>query len=133
MLRVMLDTNILVSAIVFKSRVMSNIISLLAEKYALVLCSYVIDELHEIVADKFNGKTAEVDRFLLELPFELVYTPYELPPHNLFTIRDSDDEKVLYSAIIADVDVLITGDKDFHDVDIDRPEILSPAEFLEKY
>ena len=132
-MRVMLDTNILVSALVFRSKIMDDVIQVLAERHALVLCSYVIDELHETVAKKFNTKTADVERFLLELPFEFVYTPYELPSHTLFTIRDSDDEKVLYSAIIADVDILVTGDKDFYDVEIERPEIVGPAEFLERY
>ena len=126
----MLDTNILISALVFKSKTMNDIINLLAEKYSLVLCSYVIDELHEVVSNKFNDKKDYLEKFLLELPFELVYTPQTLPQHNIFTIRDKDDEKVLYSAIFADVDVLITGDKDFYDVQIERPEILSPADFL---
>jgi predicted nucleic acid-binding protein len=75
----------------------------------------------------------DIENFLLELPFEFVYTPVILPPHNLFTIRDADDEKVLYSAIVADVDVLITGDNDFNDIDIEWPEILSPTEFIAKY
>lgn len=44
-----------------------------------------------------------------------------------------DDEKVLYSAIIADVDILLTGDKDFSDIEIEKPEILTPGAFLEKY
>ena len=132
-MRVMLDTNILVSAFVFRSKHMNNIIRLLAEKYCLVLCSYVIDELHKVINNKFNEKTGALEKFLLELPFELVYTPQTLPQHNIFTIRDKDDEKVLYSAVIADIDVLITGDKDFYDIDIERPEILSPAEFLSKY
>jgi hypothetical protein len=39
----------------------------------------------------------------------------------------------IMSAILADVDILVTGDKGFHDIDIERPEILSPAGFLAKY
>ena len=35
--------------------------------------------------------------------------------------------------IIEDVDVLVTGDKDFSDVEIEKPEILTPAQFLKKY
>ena len=132
-MRVMLDTNILISALIFRSKTMNNIISLFAGKYSLVLCSYVIDELHEVVDSKFNDKKDDLERFLLALPFELIYTPQTLPQHNIFTIRDKDDEKVLYSAVLSDVDVLITGDKDFYDVDIERPEILSPADFLAKY
>ena len=132
-MRVMLDTNILISAIVFRSKPMNIIINLLAEKYSLVLCSYIIDELHEVVDEKFGDKKNNLEKFLLELPFELVYTPKLLPRHDLFTISDSDDEKILYSAIIADIDILVTGDKHYSEVEIERPEILSPAEFLAKY
>jgi putative PIN family toxin of toxin-antitoxin system len=129
----MLDTNILVSAIVFRSKHMNGIIRLLSEKHSLVLCSYVVNELHEVINDKFPDRVGDVSKFLSELPFEFVYTPQELPKHELFEIRDEDDEKVLYSAIIADVDILVTGDKDFYGVEIERPEILSPMVFLEKH
>lgn len=37
------------------------------------------------------------------------------------------------SAIIADVDVFITGDKDFAAIDIERPEIMTISEFKGKY
>lgn len=40
---------------------------------------------------------------------------------------------MLYTAIREDVDVLITGDKDFSDVNMERPEILTPAQFLDRY
>jgi len=70
---------------------------------------------------------------LLELPFEFIYTPKIISPQDMVTMRDKDDEKVLYSAMIADVDVLVTGDKDFYEVDIGRPEILSPSDFVRNY
>ena len=37
---------------------------------------------------------------------------------------------MLASSILADVDFLITGDKDFSGVEIDRPVVLPPAAFL---
>lgn len=40
---------------------------------------------------------------------------------------------VLHTAIIADVDILITGDKDFNDIEIGCPEIVTPKEFHDKY
>lgn len=40
---------------------------------------------------------------------------------------------VLYTAIIEDVDILITGDKDFSDIDIEKPEVLTPAEFMNRF
>jgi len=39
----------------------------------------------------------------------------------------------LYSAIIEDIDLFVTGDNDFDDVEIEKPEIITPSEFLEKY
>ena len=127
----MLDTNILISMFVFKS--MGSLIDAITKKHTIVICSYVIEELHEVISRKFPSKNKDLESFLLKLPFELVYTPQTVDVNDMFVIRDADDEKVLYSAIIADVDILLTGDKDFSDVDIERPEILTPHEFLEKY
>ncbi len=132
-MRIMLDTNILISAFIFKSKLISEIIDRLAIKYKTVICSYVIDELHEVVEKKFANRSADLEDFLTKLPFEYFYTPKIIPKHDLFKIRDVDDEKVLYSAILADVDILITGDKDFSDIDIERPEILTPNKFLDRY
>ena len=132
-MRVMLDTNILISALVFRSKQMNEIIRLLAQEHSLVLCSYVIDELHEVVRLKFSDKKYAIEEFLLALPFEFIYTPHELPQHEFFEIRDKDDEKVLYSAILADVDILISGDKDFEEIKIGKPEILKPVEYIRKY
>jgi len=41
--------------------------------------------------------------------------------------------RACHSAILADVDLLVTGDKDLLVVDIERPEIISHLEFLERY
>lgn len=43
------------------------------------------------------------------------------------------DYPVLYTAIIEEVDLLVTGDKDFSDIDIEKPEIMSPAQFMERF
>ena len=109
-------------------------LNLFPNKYVLVLCSYVIDELHEVVNDKFPNKKNNVKQFLAELPFEFVCSPQDIPNHGLFTIRDKDDENILYSAILSDVDTLVTGDKDLLTVeDVERPKIISHLEFLKNY
>lgn len=64
--------------------------------------------------------------------YEYVYTPDKFD-ETLFEIRDTKDYPVLYTAILEDVDLLITGDRDFEDVKTEKPEILTPAEFVEKY
>jgi predicted nucleic acid-binding protein len=81
---------------------------------------------------KFPEKIKDVDLFLTRLPYELVYTPIE-QNSGFFNIRDINDYPVLYSAIIEDVELFITGDDDFDDVEIEKPEIITPSKFLERY
>lgn len=131
-MRVMIDTNILVSALLFPSQQMNTLIYKITTEYHLVLSSYVVDELLNVVRRKFKSKLEDIDQLLSQLPYELVYTPAQ-PKPGLFEIRDEKDYPVLYSAITEDVDVFITGDRDFDGLDLEKPEIISPAGFLEKY
>ena len=64
--------------------------------------------------------------------YDLVNTPEKMN-ETLFSIRDSKDYPVLYTAIIEDVDILITGDKDFANIEIEKPEILTPRDFMAKF
>jgi putative PIN family toxin of toxin-antitoxin system len=128
----MLDTNVLISAVFFPNVRMDSLISKATLDYQLVLSSHIIDELFDVVERKFPDKSKYIDLFLTRLPYELVYTPRE-QNNELFNIRDKNDYPVLYSAIIGDVDLFVTGDIDFKDVKIDKPEIITPSEFLEQY
>ena len=132
-MRIMLDTNVLLSAVIFRSKMMWNMMARIMKDHRLVLSSYVIDECYEVVERKKPSLIQALDRLFESIPFEMVHTPKILPKHGWFTIRDKDDEKVLYSAISADVDILITGDKDFSAVEVEKPEILTPSQFNEKY
>lgn len=129
----MIDTNVYISIVVFNSKRLGEMLNYICENHILVLSSYILDELKDVVKQKFPNKTAVIDEILFNLPFELEFTPHELPEHNYFVINDKDDEPILYSAITAGVDILITGDNDFNIVEIERPEIMKPAEFLKKY
>ena len=101
-------------------------------EHQLVLSSYVVQELKDFVRRKFASKVGVVDTLLAKMNYEYVYTP-DMLDATLFVIRDVKDYPVLYTAILEDVDILVTGDSDFGDVDVDKPEILKPAEFVERY
>jgi len=131
-MRVMIDTNILISALLFPSRQMNTLIYKIAIEHELVLSSYVVEELLNVVRRKFKNKLEAVDTLLSQLPYELVYTPAQ-PKLGLFEIRDEKDYPVLYSAITEDVDVFITSDRDFEELGLEKPEIMDPSGFLEKY
>ena len=66
------------------------------------------------------------------MSFLYVYT-FEMIDSVLLDVMDVKDYPVLYTAIIEDVDILVTGDKDFSDIDVEKPEIMSPAQFMERF
>lgn len=131
-MRIMLDTNILVSLLLFPNQRMNHMMEAIFSSHKLVLSSFVVEELKAVVRRKFPAKAAVVDDLLAKMSFDLVYTPEQIN-EKLFRIRDEKDYPVLYTAMIEDVDILITGDKDFAEIEVERPEILTPAEFMGKY
>lgn len=131
-MRIMLDTNVLISMVFFPGKRFMQMLEFISRRHTLVLSSFVIEELMCVADRKFPTRKSAIDRFLTNLGYEFVYTPHRIPA-GIFEIRDNKDYPVLYTAIIENVDILITGDKDLADVDIEKPEILTPSEFIEKY
>ena len=130
-MRIMLDTNVLISAILFPGDKINNMMNYIFLRHQLVLSSYVVEELKSVVRRKFPKKEPVIE-LLLMMSYEYVYTPDDMK-ENLFSIRDVKDYPVLYTAIIEDIDILITGDRDFEDIIIDKPLIMTPKEFSDKY
>lgn len=128
----MVDTNVLVSLLVFSSKKMNQIMECVFMKHQLVLSSYIVEELKNVVRRKFPHKITVIDELLSKMSYEYVYTP-DTVNKTLFEIRDVKDYPILYTAILEDVDILITGDNDFKDVNVEKPEILTPTEFWERY
>lgn len=128
-MRIMTDTNILISAILFPNSIAKKVLERIVVEHQLVLCSYIIDELHQVFERKFWNKIEILEPFLLELSFELIYTPKRIESSDYPSIRDRNDLPILVSAILSDVDIFITGDKDFHTVDIEKPQIITLKDF----
>ena len=131
-MKVMLDTNILVSAFVFKSKIMNDLIYKISNNYEIIICSYIIEELNELIKYKFKIKQETLQNFFNEFPYTLVHSPTQIK-NKLFKIRDDNDYIILHTAIMENVDIFITGDKDFYEIDIDKPKIMSVSEFLKNY
>ena len=132
-MRVMLDTNIFVSMLFFPSEQTRELASKLTDDHQIVICDYVIEELRLVVERKFPYEKESLEKFFLELPYELVHTPKALNLSEYPLMRDTKDSPILATAIMEDIDVFLTGDKDFLVLDIEMPEILTMKQFLEQY
>lgn len=132
-MRVLIDTNVLISAALsangtpFKAYVKATTYP----NHGLI-CEQNIDELKRIFAKKFPTKLTSLDRFLsiALLSLELVHIPTEISSIEN-KIRDINDRPILRAAIQAQVDIILTGDKDFLESGITHPISLTPATFLE--
>ena len=132
-MEVMLDTNVLFSAILFPSGHMNELFRELIQNHRVVLCSFSLEELYSVTERKAPNKLRAIEIFLQKLPYRLVHSPRANLIDVDFNLRDAEDYPILQSAVLADVDILITGDKDFDDVTLDRPEIMSPSGFMSVY
>ena len=132
-MRIMLDTNILVSAIFFPSTQTRTLVCEIARNHHFVLCDYVLKELRLVVKRKFPAKEASLEKFFSSLRFELINTPEYGDYVDIPSTRDHKDTPILAAAIKNNVDVFITSDKDFLVLNIGRPQIMSMTEFLYRF
>jgi len=129
----MLDTNIIISTGIFSVNKSTLHVFSIADKYDIVLSTQIIEELYTVIERKFQNKKPDLERFLNSLNYDVAITPKNINDDIYPKIRDKKDYPILASAIIADVDVFITNDKDFNTIDIERPKIMTLFEFAALY
>lgn len=127
-IRVVLDTNILVSAIVFGGTPKKILNMILGGKLVGVTSVSLMAELSEVVHKKFPFRDTELEYLeeQMKVDFEIVR-----PRKILKVVRDIDDNMVLEGAVAGGCDFVVTGDKDLLDLgNYKGIRILTPAEFL---
>lgn len=125
----MLDSNVLISALIFNSEHINKAIEAASQEgNRLLLPVYIIDEVRHVIELKWPNRLGDFDLFLELLDFEEVDTLEEADGTE-FSIRDDKDRPVVLSAIAGKADVLLTGDKDFIDVEVPNLRIMHPVRF----
>lgn len=132
MIKVLIDTNILISA-ALSNRGTPYVAYMKAVTYPYhgVICDQNIDELRKVFNRKFSAKIQLLDSFLAIAltALQLIETPVDEFEQEK-SIRDVKDRPILRAAINVGVDILLTGDKDFLEADIDKPKTITAADFL---
>ena len=108
-MRVVLDTDVLVSALHFGGRPRRLIDDVLRGDHTLVIGAAILGELEAVLVETcgWASDRAAAVRAELEAIAEVV-TPVEVPR----VCRDPDDDQILAIAVIGTVDALVTGDAD---------------------
>ena len=122
----MIDSNVIVSAVYNSKSNPAYVLHHVCENHELILCDYIVAECYDVILRKFPHHITVFNKLLASLAYELVAAPrYGL------AMSDPKDSPILNTAIIADVDIIISGDKHFLSLSLERPKVLSPAEYFE--
>jgi uncharacterized protein len=129
LVRVVLDTNVLISGIVFGGKP-REILEMVINRQLLGISSPVLmAELGDILSKKFGYpklRVLQVEKKMRKI-FHMVH-----PTKSVNIVRDNDDNRVLEAAIEGGCEYVVTGDEDVLILEKYKGvKILTPAEFLE--
>lgn len=126
-MKILVDTNILISAVLFPRSKPAKALVYTAENHEMVLCDQNLTELREVLNRKAPQALPDAEVLLTELSYDLI----PAAPHAQKLIRDVKDQPILNAAILYDIDVILTGDKDFLSLDMEHPKCMTVSQFLD--
>ncbi len=130
-MRVVLDTNVLVSAVVFGGPPGEIVALAAARQLQLVLSPPLITELRRVLREKFefSGDALYLTETLLRRAGIVVE-----PDRTLAVItEDPDDNRVMEAAVEGDADVTVSGDRHLLALKALKDiRVLSPRQFLDR-
>ena len=132
-MRILIDTNILISAALWPSSTPSLAYFKATNfPYHGLICEQSIDELRRVFNKKFPNRIHVLNTFLslALLAVEVVPVPDEVIELEQ-KVRDVNDRPILRAAVNTNADILLTGDNDFLEAGIQHPRIMNAAAFLE--
>ncbi len=132
-MRIILDTNVLLVSIGRKSQYRPIFDAFLQQKFILIISNDLLLEYAEIITLKTN--TIVSDNII-----EMLLAQPNVEKREIFfkwglLENDYDDNKFIDTAIVGNVDFIVTNDKHFNplkDIDFPKVEIIDIDTFLEK-
>ena len=126
-MKIMLDTNVLISALVFGRRAGKLLNMLFESEHELYVSEYIDQEFQEKLKEKWPAKAERVYDLYRRLDIRFCKSTEE----RLGELRDRKDIPVLSDALYHEMDIILSGDKDFLEADLERPIVYSPSMMLE--
>lgn len=112
-LRVILDTNIIISALGFGGKPRNILQLALDKKIRVYTSSILLAELEDVINKKFPELSHNFERTNKQIrkKFKIVK-----PKESLHIVKDEDDNKVLEAAVEGKCNFIVTGDKELLDL-----------------
>jgi putative PIN family toxin of toxin-antitoxin system len=127
-MRVVLDTNVLISGIIFGGKPDAILRMASRDQFTLILSEEILSELEEVLAEKFNWSPAKIASVFEDIGKSAEMT---LPEMVLTGCADPDDNRILEAAVEGCADCIVSGDKHLLRMKTFRGiEILTVSDFL---
>ena len=117
-----LDTNVIISGLFFKGNERKVLVKLFERKFTNMMPEHVLREIRRVIARKFSSHPLS-----LLVPTRIYQ---EDVGHASKMIADQKDAFILACALSLKPDFLVTGDKDFHEVEKPPSRMITSKEFL---
>lgn len=128
--KVVLDTNVLISAIGFGGNPRTILLLTIEEKIKGITSRVLLAELHEVISKKFSK--LEPQLLIIERQIEEKFIIVQ-PKKSINLVRDEDDNRVLEAALEGGCDYIISGDEDLLNLgQFKNIKIITPDEFLKE-
>ena len=127
-MRILLDTNVLISAILFRGMPRDLLDRAIRGELDLVTSPAPLDELEDVLTRRFDfpPELARAVRAELESLADVV-----VPDDVQAVSRDPDDDQVLAAAVFGEAETLVTGDADLLVLEMHQGvRIMKPGDFL---
>jgi len=131
-MRILIDSNVVISYILSIKSPTGIVVEHIRAHNTVVLTQYVINEVRKTFIRKFPSKLIEAEMYIDILPDEY-YDFGDIDTKKYPDNRDKKDIPILANAIESKVDILVTGDKDFDEIKIDKPRIMTPRKYYDEF
>ncbi len=131
-MKLFLDSNVIVSGIAFRGNAHAILVSAFTSKHRFVFSEDVHGEALQVLRGKFPRLRREAEEILSLIRAERVpRKDYRSQLGEFPALRDPNDAHVLAAALVAECDLIVTGDQDLLSMgNVAGVRIVRPAEAL---
>lgn len=115
------------SALLFPDSKPAHALVYIAEHHEMILCERTIEELRDILVRKAPQFLPAAEELIVGMSYEKIPAVGKTEK----IIRDLTDQPILNAAVLYDVDIILTGDKDFLSLNLQHPLCMSVSQFME--
>jgi putative PIN family toxin of toxin-antitoxin system len=128
-IRAVVDTNVLISAVLAPGLPGDVVAAGRAGRYHPVTSPYIIEEFRRVMVRRLDLESADVDRIALAIARSAEVVPvFEA---SRAWCGDPADDAVIETALRGEASHIVTGDRRLRATEMDSVEFVTPKEFLE--